>query len=44
VSIGLTVALRVAGARDTADETHGADYDELVETARPAPVAGAPTR
>jgi solute:Na+ symporter, SSS family len=39
----LTLVLRAVGAGDTADETSPEDYDELVETGRPAPVAGAPT-
>jgi solute:Na+ symporter, SSS family len=39
----LTLVLRAGGAGDTADETAPEDYDELVETGRPAPVAGAPT-
>jgi solute:Na+ symporter, SSS family len=43
VSIGLTLVLRAVGQRDTVDHTRPRDYDELVETGRPAPVAGAPT-
>jgi len=43
VSIGLTLVFRAVGARDTLDETRREDYDELVETGRPAPLAGAPT-
>jgi hypothetical protein len=39
----LTVAFRALGGRDTGDETRPADYDELVETGRAAPVADAPT-
>jgi hypothetical protein len=35
--------LRGAGKVDDTDETSPADYDELVETGRPAPVAAAPT-
>jgi SSS family solute:Na+ symporter len=34
----LTLVLRAIGQTDTADETSPADYDELVETGRPAPV------
>ena len=43
VSALLTLAFRAAGARDEADETTPADYEERVETGRPAPVMGAPT-
>lgn len=39
----LTLALRAAGVRDTADHTEPEDYDELVETGRPTPVMDAPT-
>lgn len=39
----LTLVLRATGTADTADETHPNDYDELVETGRPPPVADAPT-
>lgn len=39
----LTVVIRAAGKADDRDETTPADYDELVETGRPAPVAAAPT-
>jgi solute:Na+ symporter, SSS family len=39
----LTVVLRALGQTDTADETSPADYDELMETGRPPPVAEAPT-
>ncbi len=43
VSIGLTLVFRLVGARDTADETSRADYDELVEARPRAPVEAAPT-
>jgi SSS family solute:Na+ symporter len=43
ISAVLTLVLRATGATDTADETHPDDYDELVETGRPPPVADAPT-
>jgi hypothetical protein len=43
IAIGLTLALRAAGAADDSDDTHPRDYDELVETGRPAPVGDAPT-
>src|SRR5436190_1977723 len=39
----LTLVIRAAGKADDRDETTPADYDELVETGRPAPVAAAPT-
>ena len=38
-----TLALRAAGAADDRDDTTAADYEERVETGRPAPVMGAPT-
>jgi len=43
ISGALTLVLRAFGAGDTADETHPDDYDELVESRRPPPVADAPT-
>jgi SSS family solute:Na+ symporter len=43
VTTGLTLLIRAAGKADDRDETTPADYDELVETGRPAPVAAAPT-
>ena len=39
----LTLLIRAAGKADDRDETTPADYDELVETGRLAPVAAAPT-
>jgi solute:Na+ symporter, SSS family len=42
IAVGLTLAFRAVGAADDADETRPADYDELVETGRAAPVADAP--
>ena len=38
-----TLLIRAAGKADDRDETRPEDYDELVETGRPAPVAAAPT-
>jgi solute:Na+ symporter, SSS family len=38
-----TLLIRGAGKADDRDETRPEDYDELVETGRPAPVAVAPT-
>jgi SSS family solute:Na+ symporter len=38
-----TLIFRAVGRADDTDETTPADYDELVETGRPAPVAAAPT-
>ena len=43
ISIGLTLLFRATGTVDDTDETTLRDYDELVETGRPAPVAEAPT-
>jgi SSS family solute:Na+ symporter len=43
VTTVLTLVIRAAGKADDRDETTPADYDELVETGRPAPVAAAPT-
>jgi SSS family solute:Na+ symporter len=43
VTTGLTLLIRAVGRADDRDETMPADYDELVETGRPAPVAAAPT-
>ena len=43
VTTVLTLLIRAVGKADDRDETTPADYDELVETGRPAPVAAAPT-
>jgi SSS family solute:Na+ symporter len=46
VATGLTLLLRGVGAADDLDETVPTDYDERIETGRPAPpvaAAGAPT-
>jgi SSS family solute:Na+ symporter len=43
VAVGVTFLLRGAGKVDDTDETSPADYDELVETGRPAPAVAAPT-
>src|SRR3954469_19454835 len=43
VTTGLTLVIRGIGRADDRDETIPADYDELVETGRPAPVAAALT-
>jgi solute:Na+ symporter, SSS family len=43
VTAGLTLLIRAAGKADDRDETTPADYEERVETGRPAPVAAAPT-
>jgi SSS family solute:Na+ symporter len=43
VSALLTLVLRASGTVDPTDETTPADYEERVETGRPAPVMGAPT-
>jgi SSS family solute:Na+ symporter len=43
IATALTLVFRAAGQADDEDETAPEDYDELVETGRPAPVAGAPT-
>jgi solute:Na+ symporter, SSS family len=43
VSVVLTFVFRAVGKADDADETAPADYEERVETGRPAPVATAPT-
>src|SRR3954454_12742104 len=43
VTTVLTLLIRGAGKADDRDETTPADYDERIETGRPAPVAAAPT-
>jgi solute:Na+ symporter, SSS family len=43
ISSVLTLVFRAAGAADDTDETTAVDYEERVETGRPAPVMGAPT-
>jgi SSS family solute:Na+ symporter len=43
VATGLTLVLRGTGAADDRDETAPTEYEERVETGRPAPVAAAPT-
>jgi hypothetical protein len=43
VATGLTLLIRAARKADDRDETVPADYEERIETGRPAPVAGAPT-
>src|SRR4051794_5245672 len=43
VSAVLTLLFRATGTVDDTDETTPADYEERVETGRPAPVAAAPT-
>src|SRR3954464_6405710 len=43
VTTGLTLLIRAVGKADDRDETTLADYDERIETGRPAPVAAAPT-
>jgi solute:Na+ symporter, SSS family len=43
VTTVLTLVIRAVRKADDRDETTPADYDELVETGRPAPVAAAPT-
>jgi SSS family solute:Na+ symporter len=43
VTVVLTLVFRATGKVDDTDETTPADYEERVETGRPAPVAAAPT-
>ena len=43
VTTVLTLVIRALGRADDRDETTPADYEERVETGRPAPVAAAPT-
>jgi hypothetical protein len=43
VATGLTLLLRSRRAADDRDETAPTDYEERIETGRPAPVAAAPT-
>jgi SSS family solute:Na+ symporter len=43
VATGLTLLLRSMRAADDRDETAPTDYEERIETGRPAPVAAAPT-
>ena len=40
---GLDALFRALGKTDDTDETTPADYDERIETGRPAPVVAAPT-
>jgi SSS family solute:Na+ symporter len=43
LTTALTLVFRAVGAADDGDETVPADFEERIETGRPAPVAGAPT-
>src|SRR3954470_24420545 len=43
ITVVLTLVFRAIGKADDTDETTPADYEERVETGRPAPVAAAPT-